>query len=263
VLDEYLHTLRDFEGLFDTPEEKAWRDLAAVVVGSLSLRTGGARVADFQPASATARIVSRSLRNHFAIRFGSQETDDGQAGAREGRVRQAFNSPFWPFVLTSTSVGQEGLDFHAYCHAVVHWNLPSNPVDLEQREGRVHRYKGHAVRKNVARTFGAEALADGSGGDVWSNLFEIAARHSSNDHGLVPYWLFPLRDGAYIERHVPALPLSRDAYQLEALRRSLAVYRMVFGQPRQDDLMAFLLERLSPDRLKELEPLLRIDLSPR
>ena len=44
----------------------------------------------------------------------------------------------------STSIGQEGLDFHTYCHAVVHWNLPSNPVDMEQREGRVHRYKGHA-----------------------------------------------------------------------------------------------------------------------
>jgi len=28
----------------------------------------------------------------------------------------------------------EGLDFHHYCHAIVHWNLPSNPVDLEQRE---------------------------------------------------------------------------------------------------------------------------------
>ena len=38
------------------------------------------------------------------------------------------NSPFWPFVLATTSVGQEGLDFQQYCHAVVHWNLPSNPV---------------------------------------------------------------------------------------------------------------------------------------
>src|SRR5699024_11013379 len=38
-----------------------------------------------------------------------------------------FNSPFWPFVLASTSVGQEGLDFHTYSHAVVHWNLPPTP----------------------------------------------------------------------------------------------------------------------------------------
>ena len=28
------------------------------------------------------------------------------------------------------------------------WNLLSNPVDFEQREGRVHRFMGHAERKN-------------------------------------------------------------------------------------------------------------------
>ena len=106
------------------------------------------------------------FRTSFAIRFGGRQTDDSKAVRREGDVQRAFNSPFWPFVLCSTSVGQEGLDFHRYCHAIVHWNLPSNPVDLEQREGRIHRFKGHAVRKNVAadhysrvtyRTDGVEA----------------------------------------------------------------------------------------------------------
>lgn len=33
------------------------------------------------------------------------------------RVRQAFNIPFWPHVLVTTSVGQKGLDFHRYCRA--------------------------------------------------------------------------------------------------------------------------------------------------
>ncbi|MEX9821133.1 helicase-related protein [Providencia vermicola] len=76
--------------------------------------------------------------------------DTDQAVAHAESVKDAFNSPFHPFVLASTSIGQEGLDFHTWCHAVMHWNLPSNPVDLEQREGRVHRYKGHAVRKNCS-----------------------------------------------------------------------------------------------------------------
>jgi hypothetical protein len=47
--------------------------------------------------------------------------------------------------------------------------------------------------------------------------------------------------------------------------RSLAVYRMVFGQPRQDDLVELLLSRLSDeerDERQELVQLLRIDLSP-
>ena len=262
VLDEYVHTLRDLEGLFAAEEQEAWSTLAAVVSAALSLRTGAPRVDEIRSGGETARIERHRMRNHFAMRFGAQESDDGKAGAREGQVRQAFNSPFWPFVLASTSVGQEGLDFHAYCHSVMHWNLPSNPVDLEQREGRVHRYKGHAVRKNVAAKHGADVLG-GLSKDVWSALFEVALEQSSNEGGIVPYWLFPLPDGAQIERHVPALPLSQDASQLQALKRSLAVYRMVFGQPRQDDLMTFLLEQCRPESLKEVAPLLRIDLSPR
>ena len=261
VLDEYVHTLRDLEGLFSADHEKAWDRLAKAVTAALSLRTGAPRVDEFRPADDTVRIARHRMRNHFAMRFGAPEGDDGRAGAREGQVRQAFNSPFWPFVLASTSVGQEGLDFHAYCHAVMHWNLPTNPVDLEQREGRIHRYKGHAVRKNVATKHGAAVLGEGAK-DVWRALFEAARKESSGGGGLVPYWLFPLEGGAHIERHVPALPLSWDSSQLLALKRSLAVYRMVFGQPRQEDLVAFLQERVPPEELRKIEPLLRIDLCP-
>ena len=134
-------------------------------------------------------------------------------------------------------VGQEGLDFHAYCHAVMHWNLPSNPVDLEQREGRVDRYKGHAVRKNVAAKHGLSVLG-GASTDVWHDLFEAALGQSSNGSGLVPYWLFPLAGGAHIERHVPALPLSRAADQLRALKRSLAIRDGPRGLDRDRDLIS-------------------------
>lgn len=98
--------------------------------------------------------ISRRMRGRFALVFGDQRQEGSTVIDRQEKVRETFSSPFWPFVLATTSVGQEGLDFHPYCHAVVHWNLPSNPVDLEQREGRVHRYKGHAVRKKLARQYG-------------------------------------------------------------------------------------------------------------
>src|SRR5690606_1012387 len=107
---------------------------------------------------AAFKVVDHGVRGHFALRFGDDPSDDGDR-MRSTLVRDAFNSPFWPFVLATTSVGQEGLDFHFYCHAVVHWDLPANPVDLEQREGRIHRYKGHAIRKNVALAYGKEALS--------------------------------------------------------------------------------------------------------
>ena len=155
-------------------------------------------------------------------------------------MRDAFNSPFRPFVLASTSIGQEGLDFHTWCHSVVHWNLPRNPVDLEQREGRVQRYKGHAVRKNIAMAYGLRAFGDkwDQQGDPWHFMFELAKRERPPDaNDLVPYWLYELEGGASIERHVPTFPYSKEEQHFRQLKRMLAVYRLVFGQPRQEDLL--------------------------
>jgi hypothetical protein len=99
-------------------------------------------------------------------------------------------------------------------------------------------------------------------GDPWQRMFEQAEELGDGTaRGLVPYWIFPIEGGAHVERHVPALPLSREVSHLEALRRSLAVYRMVFGQPRQDDLMAYLLENVDPELVEANRDLLQIDLS--
>ena len=40
---------------------------------------------------------------------------------RKENIRNAFNSPMRPFVLATTSIGQEGLDFHNYCRVIMHW----------------------------------------------------------------------------------------------------------------------------------------------
>lgn len=264
LLDEYVHLLRESEGLFDASGSRLAEELANVMAEVIGLRTSTIRSDEFRLGDRIER-VDRRLRTRFAMRFGREKSESSLKESdvvREDLVRAAFNSPFWPFALVTTSMGQEGLDFHTYCHAVVHWNLPANPVDLEQREGRVHRFKGHAIRKNVARRF-AEAALGRSGGNPWDAMFDIAAASGNGaDRGLSPYWMFPLQDGAFIERHVPNLPLSRDVQHLENLRRSLAVYRMVFGQPRQDDLMAFLLERVEPAVLEQRKASLRVDLSP-
>ena len=54
------------------------------------------------------------------------------------------------------------------------------------------------------------------------------------------------------------MPLSRDRERMEQLQKSLVVYRMVFGQSRQEDLAAFLMSRLDKVDMDKL----RIDLSP-
>jgi hypothetical protein len=288
VMDEYVHILRESLGLVDESPQEVAREIASVVHDVLSLRAASLRAdaPEVEAGSGLVKMQPKRLRAHYALRFGDERSDSGQVVTRAASVREAFNSPFWPFVLATTSLGQEGLDFHCYCHAVIHWNLPSNPVDLEQREGRVHRYKGHAVRKNVAAKYGlagvreemagsegsaagrngSEASAGGGPGglpDPWELLFERARSDrdaAAND--LIPYWVYPLKDGAHIERYVPALPLSRDQARLEALVRSLVVYRAAIGQPRQQDLVDFLLARLPEDEVREVVDALRLDLSP-
>ena len=264
VLDEYAHVLKEFRG---DPSDVA-RGIADNMCGSLSLQAVPTFVDhyDLGPGNGSSKAkvgVSRgSIRNRFALRFGDERSDEGGAMTRASHVRQAFNSPFRPFVLATTSVGQEGLDFHTYCHSVVHWNLPSNPVDLEQREGRVHRYKNHAVRKNIARAYGLLGPGDGRA-DPWDALFERATKdRAPGASDMVPFWVYPSDDGARIERHVPALPLSSERQRMDALRRSLAAYRMVFGQARQEDLLAYLLDQFSEEKVAEYAEILRIDLEP-
>jgi len=267
TFDEYLHIISEGKPMAD---EKAVVSLSSKIVEALTLRAASMRVDNIAapPYVRELSIDPKAMRLRYALRFGDDRAEDktekdfeGSRSNRRELIRTAFNSPFWPFVLISTSVGQEGLDFHNYCHSITHWNLPSNPVDLEQREGRVHRFKGHAIRKNVANAYGSRALA-ASDQDVWSGVFQIAtSERKQGEDDLVPFWIFPGK--ARIERHIPALPYSLETERTHNLRRSLAVYRMVFGQSRQEDLMSYLLKQVPDDERSRLASELRIDLRPR
>ncbi|WP_018139208.1 MULTISPECIES: helicase-related protein [unclassified Thioalkalivibrio] len=248
VLDEQVHVLPEQLGRVEAPAAERIDAVARAVTESLSMRSAQLKVDDVRVNKRRLEVADLSMRCRFALRFGDMRDDTGGALARADSVRAAFNSPFRPFVLASTSVGQEGLDFHTWCHSVVHWNLPSNPVDMEQREGRVHRYKGHAVRRNVAQHIGLAALADWQGeGDPWARLFECAeATEFGQQSDLAPWWIYEAGD-ARIMRRVLLLPLSRDVGRLKRMKRQLALYRMVFGQPRQEDLIAYLDHALPED----------------
>jgi hypothetical protein len=263
VLDEYAHVLRESEGLTDKPAVEAADRISEAIAEALQLRASSTTYSSIEPEADTITTAPQRLYTAYAMRFADEDGRDpgsNDGPARASQLRVAFNSPFWPFVLVSTSVGQEGLDFHPYCHAVVHWNLPTNPIDLEQREGRVHRYKGHAIRKNVAERHGATALASDSA-DPWTTAFELAAGdRTETDSELVPFWIYP--GSAKIERHVLALPYSRELDRLEALRNALSIYRLAFGQARQEDIIDHLLARLGPKQAATLAAELRIDLRP-
>jgi hypothetical protein len=279
VLDEYVHVLRTSLGHVTSEAEAGAWPIAETIQQAVSIRSNLLTMRELNCEASTQDEMRREhkLRCRYAMGFGLTAEDTGGDQTRDDHVRSAFNSPFRPFVLATTSIGQEGLDFHWYCHRIHHWNLPSNPVDLEQREGRVNRYKGHAIRRNIAERYGAEMLrnvgngsADGNASkaflaDPWDTMFTSASERADRAPGatdLDPFWVF--EDGsARVERHVPSLPLSRERAFLADLKRSLVAYRLVFGQPRQEDLIEFLTDRAELDRevLEEVLRECRIDLS--
>jgi hypothetical protein len=117
----------------------------------------------------------------------------------------------------------------------------------------VHRYKGHAIRKNIARRFGLAELSRWDGeGDPWAFLFQRALEtRPAGSSDLIPFWVYEVEGGASIERWVLLLPYSREVQQLDRLKRSLALYRLLFGQPRQEDLLSHLADRMTLEEGKK------------
>ena len=206
-----------------------------------------------------ARKEKINMRSHFAVCFSkSIEKNDGD---RKENLRNAFNSPLRPFVLASTSIGQEGLDFHNYCRRIVHWNLPSNPIDLEQREGRINRYKCLAIRQNVAARHGKMKFSNDD--SIWNQLFERARQKENNGKysELIPFWCFGKNQKIKIERIVPIYPMSSDITRYERLIKILSLYRMTLGQPRQEELLEYVFSNCDDEEINKLKTLF-IDLSP-
>jgi hypothetical protein len=265
TLDEYGHVLRESLGLIDASADTIAADVSEEIQDAISLQTTSLTFDEIRPTPDSIDMHTRRIRCRFALRFGDARGEQEKSENRKAAVRKAFNSPFQPFVLATTSVGQEGLDFHQYCHRVVHWNLPANPVDLEQREGRVHRYKGHVIRRNVAREYPLPRIRNrlAAMGDPWVEAFAAARRDRPADaDDLVPYWIFETPGGHRVYRHVPLLPLSRDGHQLRLLKATLVNYRLVLGQPRQEDLLAYLTDRLKDTDTACNAADLKIDLAP-
>ncbi|QTE67657.1 DEAD/DEAH box helicase family protein [Clostridiales bacterium] len=234
VLDEYAHVL-DAEG------EKLKEAIVTSTVDTVTLSI------DMQENFPIKKKKEKNkMRCHFGVAYYNAKADD-KAVVRVDRIRKSFNSPFRPFVLSTTSIGQEGLDFHCYCRKVMHWNLPSNPIDLEQREGRINRFKCLAVRQNIARKYCDEF--------AWNDMFEHATKDLKGDNpDLVPYWCLPdpKLNAVKIERIVPMYPFSQDPIRYDRIIKILSLYRLTLGQPRQEELISILDKTITEDQSHEL-----------
>ncbi len=201
------------------------------------------------------------IRCHVAVPFGSTDDDDrkrsdamGDQAPRSDELRNAFNSPFWPHVLATTSVGQEGLDFHTWCRRILHWDLCSSPLELEQREGRIQRFGGLAVRIKLRELAEGDLWQPGAIGthaSLWDRIEVLANAKYRDRSGLSPWWVLK---GATVSRFVFNLPQSRDIEKFTLLKEQRLIYRLALGQPNQEDLVDFLAKG-GPGLTRILQPL--------
>jgi len=252
MLDEYGHLV--------SGDAKTIEQFFNRIFGTINFNTSSVKVD-----SSRSFLMNKELRMrcHFAVDFGNQDMDDEKGRKRIANVLDNFNSPFRPFVLASTSIGQEGLDFHYYCRKIVHWNLPSNPIDFEQREGRINRYKGLVIRQNIVQKY--RSYLSPTVNDFWTKLFDIAREIEGKGEDfkpeLVPFWHVE-SDNIHIERIAPILPYSKEVNQLKHLIASLTLYRLTFGQPRQEELVESMFKHLNEEHIKFIRERFMIDLSP-
>ena len=178
------------------------------------------------------------LRCHAAMPFADAKVKNALTGQedrlRTDDMRRSFNTPFWPHVLATTSLGQEGLDFHVWCRQLLHWDLCPSPLDLEQREGRIQRFGGLSVRSALAKSLRQKTLDEaGEKTSPWAVLATHAEHEFRRDaSGRSPWWSCP---GEKIDRLFVVLPQSRQTAKFDQLSLLRWLYRLALGQPHQQD----------------------------
>jgi hypothetical protein len=242
VLDEHFWYLST-DGVGD------WRRRLEELEEGLRLRDASVQFYQYDPAAHVDRCTSKfGLRCHFAVPMTEAKAPGGtdltagegqeedQQSFRPDLVRKGFNTPFWPHVLVTTSIGQEGLDLHPWSASLLHWDLASSAVPLEQREGRITRFAGLAVRRAIAAKLKGEMRFDGLS-SPWASLARLAEARLRDDSGIAPWWAV---EGSSVKNFVLAFPGSEVHEKYEQLARDRALYRLVLGMPDQDELRRIL-----------------------
>ncbi len=245
VLDEYISLLLEKERikkLDDMAErsdkavkifeelEKHFAQIFSDVGGKLYVRTG----VDLQD-----KII---MESGFAIGHYKDSAKNATDASTLNKKIAQFNSPFRPFVFASTSVGQEGFDFHLYCRKIVHWSLLYDPVRFEQREGRINRYHGLYQRANMAMSYYNKLKNEGGqltySLNDWDNIYDSLKLEDSKEahFGLIPDWYYPKDmfgdEQKYIqlERSCYYYPCSREAEGIKKVMKACSQYRALLGQ---------------------------------
>ena len=119
----------------ETRETKVAKLLRAL--GSLWEQNAAEKIVVFATYLGTVDLIGREIELAYPGQ-GVVVLRGGDHGAKLAAERR-FKKPDGPRVLVCTAAGREGINLQA-AHILFNFDLPWNPMDVEQRIGRIHRY---------------------------------------------------------------------------------------------------------------------------
>lgn len=120
-----------------------------------TLRSHGEKAVVFAFYRGTLQYLSRRLH---ADGITSTLILGGMGRRKEAEIEE-FRRPGGPTVLLSSEVGSEGIDLQ-FCRTVINYDLPWNPMRVEQRIGRIDRLGQQAEKISVFSFFNEDTIED-------------------------------------------------------------------------------------------------------
>ncbi|MEZ6099964.1 MAG: SNF2-related protein [Pirellulaceae bacterium] len=240
------------------PERETKIDKLLRALGALWNQNPSEKVVIFATYLATVDLLSREIENAYpgqgvvVLRGG----DHGMKLAAEKR----FRKPDGPRVLVCTAAGREGINLQ-FSRVLFNFDLPWNPMDVEQRIGRIHRYG----QKDTAQVYNL-VLSDTIEGKIFllltDKLEEIAlALGKVDEHGNVTEDLRSQILGQLSER-LSYDQLYRDALSDPELKRTRQELEAAVSNANEARMVVYeLFQDLDRFSLDDYEPLSNIDAS--
>lgn len=108
-----------------------------IIEKSLLDHSGGEKIVLFAQPIETVTALARFLERQSGVR--PSIIIGGQDDAKRGQEIEAFKRLNGPQYLVSSRAGGEGINLQV-ARRLIHIDVPWNPMDLEQRVGRIHRF---------------------------------------------------------------------------------------------------------------------------
>ena len=138
----------------DLPKQDSKLDTFIELIDSLLADKPERKILVFTFFKSTLRYL-RSRLGNAGVGCVAVSGDDGPE--QRADIIDGFRENGDLHVLLSTEVGAEGLDFQ-FCDAVVNYDLPWNPMRVEQRIGRIDRFGQREPQVVVASFFAEETI---------------------------------------------------------------------------------------------------------